>query len=220
MLLGGRPLIAYPIEAALRSRGLSEVIVSTEDEEIAKVARGEGARVVMRPPELAQADSPIDDSFRHVLDDVTRGGVSVDVVVCMQGNVPLHKEGEIGQALGKLQANPAATAAASAYRIWERPEWMKKLRDVATMEIEPLMAAEARFRMQDLPTLYLLDGGFIAIRSDTLRRTAGVRRAHAYMGDRLLIVEHHRKYAVEIDDAEDVDMAEYFLREKETQEHA
>ena len=71
MLLGGRPLIAYPIEAALRSRGLSEVIVSTEDEEIAEVARGEGARVVMRPPELAQADSPIDDSFRHVLDDVT-----------------------------------------------------------------------------------------------------------------------------------------------------
>ena len=213
-------MIGYPIHAALAARSIDEVIVSTEDEEIAGVARAEGARVVMRPVDLAQADSPIDDSFRHVLDEVEREGTMVDVVVGMQGNIPLHKEGDIDLALSRLDDDRSATAVASAYRIRERPEWMKKIRNPDTMEIAPLMDAGESFRMQDLPELFLIDGGIVAVRADTLRRTAGNRRAHAYMGDHVLIIEHHRKYAVEIDDVEDVDMAEYFLRERELKGHA
>ena len=66
--LAGRPLIAYTSEAARLSRSLSRVIVSTDDEEIAAIARWNGADVpFLRPPELALDHTPMID----VLVDMT-----------------------------------------------------------------------------------------------------------------------------------------------------
>src|ERR1700733_12258823 len=67
-LLGGKPLISYTIEAALSSHRLSEVLVSTDDKEIAEYARSLGAETpFMRPPELAQDQSPTIDVVLHAL---------------------------------------------------------------------------------------------------------------------------------------------------------
>ena len=57
-LLAGKPLIAYSIEAALKSRYIDRVIVSTEDEEIAEIAKHCGAEIIIRPKELAKDESP------------------------------------------------------------------------------------------------------------------------------------------------------------------
>ena len=68
MPLAGRPLIAYSIEQATSARHITRVIVSTDDEEIARVARDHGAEVpFMRPPEFALDLSPDIDVFRHAL---------------------------------------------------------------------------------------------------------------------------------------------------------
>ena len=88
---------------------------------------------------------------------------------------------------------------------------MKRIKDPATLEIEPFMDAGTAYRTQDLPDLYLLDGAIVAVRADVLRRTAGDRRAHAYMGERVLIVPHDPRYAVEVDEESDVELAEFFL---------
>ncbi|MEK6662012.1 MAG: acylneuraminate cytidylyltransferase family protein, partial [candidate division NC10 bacterium] len=71
-MIAGKPLLAYTIAAAKQAACLSEVIVSTEDEEIARLAREHGSRVVMRPAELARSDSPIDDAMRHACDEAQR----------------------------------------------------------------------------------------------------------------------------------------------------
>ncbi|HNT37161.1 MAG TPA: acylneuraminate cytidylyltransferase family protein, partial [bacterium] len=59
-LLGGRPLIAHSIEAALQANCVDRVVVSTDDEEIAQVALNAGAEIpFMRPPELALDHIPV-----------------------------------------------------------------------------------------------------------------------------------------------------------------
>ncbi len=88
---------------------------------------------------------------------------------------------------------------------------MKKV-DPKTGKIESFMEPSDSFRMQDLPKLYLLDGAIIAIKVDTLMSTEGKRRAHEYLGERVHAFVHDKKYAVEIDEEEDLEMAEYFLR--------
>jgi CMP-N-acetylneuraminic acid synthetase len=212
MLIAGKPLIAYTIEAALKARFLGRVIVSTDDESIALVAKRHGAEVIMRPEALARDVSPIDDAYRHVLERLEEGkGFKPSVVVGMQANVPVRKNGEIDLVVERLLNTPWATAVATAYRIKERPEWMKRVKNQSTMEIQPFADPGTNYRMQDLPDLYLIDGGTIAVRAEVLKRTDGDRRVHAYMGDHVVIMEHERRFAVEIDDHEDVDLAEFFL---------
>ena len=208
----GKPLIAYTIEAALHASLLSRVLVSTDHPEIAKVARRFGAEVVIRPEELATADAPIDDSLRHVVKHLrTNGDSPIDIVVLMQANNPIRKKGEIDEVVRRVIASPSATAVATAFKISQRPEWTKKVINEETMEIGPFLDPGTKYRMQDLPDLYLLDGSIMAIRADVLEKTAGDRRVHAYLGDRVIILAHESKYAVEIDDSEDVELAEFYL---------
>src|SRR3989344_8413643 len=66
--LGGKPLIAYTIEAAKKSNLITHLIVSTDDEDIARVARAAGAEVPFtRPAELAEDDTPHVPVMQHAL---------------------------------------------------------------------------------------------------------------------------------------------------------
>ena len=66
--LGGKPLIAHTIAAALASKLVDRTVFTTEDEEIAQVARDAGAEVpFMRPAELASDTAPMDGAIDHVL---------------------------------------------------------------------------------------------------------------------------------------------------------
>lgn len=67
-LLAGKPLIAYYIEAAVKSRYSDRVIVSTEDKEIAEIAKHCGAEIIIRPKELAKDESSSIDAIFHALD--------------------------------------------------------------------------------------------------------------------------------------------------------
>jgi N-acylneuraminate cytidylyltransferase len=212
MPIAGKPLIAWTIEAAQRATSLTRLVVSTDDEAIAAEAARRGVEVVRRPAAIARVDSPIDEAMRHAAEMVEPAlGRPIGIVVCMQANVPVRRPEDIDAAVARLGEAPWATAAATAYRVRERPEWMKRVCDPATGEIEPLMDAGTNYRMQDLPDLYLLDGAVVAVRAEVLRRTRGDRRVHAYMGERVVAVLHDPTFAVEIDTLEDVPLAEFFL---------
>lgn len=91
-LLAGKPLIAYAIETALAS-GVDRVVVSTDDPEIAAVARQYGAEVpFIRPVELARDDSPEWLVWRHAIRTlgVAEGGQRIDVLVCIPPTSPLR----------------------------------------------------------------------------------------------------------------------------------
>ena len=91
-LLCGKPLIAYTIEAALSSKLIDRVVVSTEDEEIAEVSKKYGAEVLERPEELARDDSPTIDAVMHVLNWFEERKEFFDIVVLLEPTSPLRKE--------------------------------------------------------------------------------------------------------------------------------
>lgn len=95
-LLAGKPLIAYAIETALASKFIDRVIVSTDDGEIARIARQYGAEVpFMRPFELAHDDSPEWLTWQHAIRTLealksAEGSAGMKVFVCVSPTSPLR----------------------------------------------------------------------------------------------------------------------------------
>lgn len=82
--LCGKPLISYSIETAKKCRFVDEVWVSTDNKEIAKISKGLGANVLMRPPEFSTATASSEEALLHLADKV-----NFDIMVFMQATSPL-----------------------------------------------------------------------------------------------------------------------------------
>jgi len=208
-MLLGKPLIAYTIMAAQKSSLITRLIVSTEDEEIVGISRRYGVEVLERPVELAADDSPIDDTLRFSVTYLRENkAYNPDIVVLMQANVPVRKEGMIDEVIRKL-IDSDADSAVSIYKVDQRPEWMKRLR---SDRLFPRHKLPKRYRRQDFLELYLLDGAVEAIKTEVLFKTTGDRRTHAYLGDDVRGVIQDKCYSIEIDSPEDIITAEAILR--------
>jgi len=98
-MICGHPLIAWTIRAARDSRLLDQVLVSTEDEEIAEVSRAYGAEVLRRPPELAADDTISRDVIAHALKE-TGAGHSV----LLQATSPVRSPGLLDRVIGAFES--------------------------------------------------------------------------------------------------------------------
>jgi CMP-N,N'-diacetyllegionaminic acid synthase len=108
--LGGKPLIAWTIEAALACRSLWRTVVSTDDAEIAAVARATGAEVpFMRPPSLATDQAGALEVIRHAIQETERSasGIRVDAVAYLQPTSPLRSSGHIDAAVALFLSQAA-----------------------------------------------------------------------------------------------------------------
>jgi CMP-N-acetylneuraminic acid synthetase len=107
--LGGKPLIAWSIEHALAVKRVERVIVSTDSEEIAKVARAYGAEVpFIRPAELASDNSPEWLAWRHALNYLREtDGVLPQVMVSVPATAPLRLPLDIENCLDKYEKGDA-----------------------------------------------------------------------------------------------------------------
>ena len=89
-LLGRKPLIAYSIEAALKSKYIDRTIVSTEDEEIAEISKLHGAEVIKRPNELGEDNVPLDPVIFHAVNSIEKKeNIKYDFVLTIQPTSPL-----------------------------------------------------------------------------------------------------------------------------------
>lgn len=110
-LLGGQPLIAHTVEAALRARRLDRAIVSTDDEAIARAARRAGAEVpFLRPAALAGDEVPTLPVIQHAVEWLEAAGTAVDVVVTLQPTSPLRDAAEIDAVVELLVRSGAQSA--------------------------------------------------------------------------------------------------------------
>lgn len=104
--VAGRPLLAYTAAAALRSTALDRVVLSTDDEEIARVGLEVGLEVpFLRPPALAADDTPMIDVVVHALDEL--GEDEIEAIVLLQPTSPLRSALDIGSAVALLRTSGA-----------------------------------------------------------------------------------------------------------------
>lgn len=101
--VAGRPLIVWTIEQALAASADLRVVVSTDDPEIAEVARAAGAEVpFLRPADLAQDTTATEPVVEHAIAQVAAAGNRPDLVVLLQVTSPIREEGTIDRALAQL----------------------------------------------------------------------------------------------------------------------
>jgi len=98
--LCGKPLLVWTIRQALASQYLDDLIVSTDSQEIAEIAKQNGVEVpFLRPAELARDDSPSADAVIHVLDRLYQSGKTYDYVALLEPTSPLRKRNDIDVAI-------------------------------------------------------------------------------------------------------------------------
>ena len=180
--LAGKPLIAYTIKAALETPRLDEVLVSTDDELIAEVAREYGADVPFRrPADLAEDDTLTFPVLVHALDWLAeQRRYHPDYVMVLQPTSPLRSTGDIEAALD-IAITTRADTVVSVSRAYQHPYWMKQITEDG--RLINYLSAHLPCRRQELPQVYALNGAIYLAESRILmeRRTFYTERTYAYI---------------------------------------
>ncbi len=206
-ILGNKPLIAYTIEAAKKSRLITHLVTSTDDEEIAGVAKKYGCEVpFLRPKELAQDKTLTLPVMQHAVRFMEQKlGIKFDYTVILQPTSPFRKTEDIDKTI-QLLIDTGADSAVSLVKVEAgcHPIKMKKLHGNRVL---PYCVKEIEgTRRQDLPVVYKRSGAVYAKRRDLL-----IEKSRLY-GNHITghIVPQER--SVDIDDEFDWLKAEYMLK--------
>lgn len=161
--LAGKPLLGWTIEAATQANSIDRIVVSTEDEEIASIARSLGAEVpFIRPEALSTDDTPGIDPVIHVLEQLPE----FDWVLLLQPTSPLRSVEDI-ESIVRLCLDRDAPSAVSVTAVDKHPCWMYQCDDAG--RLAPMIPEQAAVtRRQDLPPVYTLNGALYLARRDWL----------------------------------------------------
>lgn len=203
--LAGKPLIAYTVEAALKSKTLKRVVVSTDDVKIAEVAKSYGVEVpFLRPAELAKDDTPsllvIQHAVKYMEEDE---GHELDVVVVLQPTSPLRSERYIDEAVEKLLGT-GADSVITVCEVRHHPFWSFTAKGE---RLYPFVEEGITVsRRQDLPEIYAVNGAVYAVRRDVLFEQNSV-----FGRDTRAVVMLYEE-SIDIDDYFDLFVAEMMLK--------
>ena len=188
-LLGGRPLLAWPIVAARGSRHVDRVIVSTDSPEFAALAVEAGAEApFLRPAALAGDTASSIDVILHALDHLEAAGDRYDYVVLLEPTSPLTESADIDRALQMLAESRSVAdsivgvsplvAAHPAFAVERAPSGLIRPRAAPDFGALP--------RRQDIEPLFALDGSLYASTTEALRARRGFyhERTMAYVTPR------------------------------------
>jgi CMP-N-acetylneuraminic acid synthetase len=197
---GGKPLIAWSIEAALEA-GLTPY-VSTEDNEIAEISMYYGAKIIRRPKELAQDDTPTVPVVQHAL----ANSQGCDWVLLLQPTNPLRTAEDINNALalsGHYQCGVISVVERNEYS----PVFAKRISRNMLMDYGEEYLSRWEGRRQDRPPCYFRDGSiYIA--------SAAIVTTGTLWSDLVMPLIMPEEHAFGIDTEMDFRLADMFLRER------
>jgi CMP-N,N'-diacetyllegionaminic acid synthase len=203
--LCGKPLIAYSIDAALKSGRIDRTIVSTDDTEIADISRSLGAEVRMRPRALSQDDTPTRAVLDHVVAELAGEAYVPEAVLTLQPTSPLRTAQHIDEATALFVADPSADSLVSCIEVPHVFHPLSVMRQTRDGYLEPFLAAPQPHRRQDKQTVLARNGAAVYI-----TRTA--RLADYVFGGRLIPYLMDADSSIDIDTLEDLRIAERLLK--------
>lgn len=202
----GKPLIAWSVEHALGSDLIDDVVVSTDDPEIARIAAESGAEVpFLRPAELALDNTPTFPVLKHVLDSLASQGRSYEYLVLLEATSPLREPVDLDGALQMLDARPEAESIVAVADVETRhPEFIVRIGSDGLLK--PYLHERVRvLRRQELDSLHFLSGTLYISRVDALLRE------QTFYHDRTLPYPVPKYKSYEIDDLCDFTIVEALL---------
>ncbi|HZU92676.1 MAG TPA: acylneuraminate cytidylyltransferase [Microbacterium sp.] len=194
--VGGVPLVARAVHAALAADGIDIVAVSTDDAEIAAIGEAAGARIIRRPAEISGDTATSESAILHALDELAAAGAEVDVVAFLQATSPFISSDALSGAVAQVRSG-VADSVFSAFETYGFL-WRK---DAAGRAVAINHDAAHRPRRQDREQHYLETGAFYVFSA------AGFRESrHRFFG-RTAIAEVPEWTAIEIDDEQQLRIA-------------
>lgn len=210
--LAGHPLIAYSIEAALTTPGITRVIVSTDSEEIAEVARRYGAEVPFLRPAAYAADDSLDiDVFIHALTWLQENeNYAPDLVVQLRPTSPIRHVADIQNCIGRLAEQPNADSLRIVTQAFHTPYKMWQLGKDDGQAMQPLLSLEGVAEpynqpRQSLPTVYWQIGTLDVIRPRVILEQKSMS------GQNILPYVVAQERAIDIDDLASFQRAEAYI---------
>jgi CMP-N,N'-diacetyllegionaminic acid synthase len=171
-LLKGKPLIVYTIEAALESGCVRNVVVSTDDEMIADVARGAGAEVpFLRPAELATDEAKSIDVLKHAVQYFENRRQNYEHILLLQPTSPLRTAKDIQKAMGQFLQS-GADSLQSITPAQTHPYLLRQRSN--TGQLNPFFQIEDHIRRQELTELYELNGALYLMKRDLLMESGQI----------------------------------------------
>lgn len=206
-ILGGKPLIAWTIEAAKAAKGLTRAWVSTEDEGLAGLARKHGGEApFLRPAALATDEASIFDVLKHAVGEFeAREKRRPDVVVLLQPTSPLRGPGPIEEAVRLVTGGADSAQTVALDQTHPRHRFT-----IEGGKLKPVFAdADKHSRRQEGEAIYRPNGAVYAARTQILLEKGGLRG------------EDHRPVVMDFESSVDVDtlwdfkLAELILAERQ-----
>lgn len=207
--LGGQPLIAYSISAALQATTVGRTVVSTDDREIAEIARSYGAEVpFLRPSKYAQDDTLDLPVFQHALNWLAEEeGYQPGVVVQLRPTSPFRPPGLVDRAVQVFLDHPDASSVRGIVPSKQNPHKMWRIGQQG--RIVPLLETdfEEPYNMprQDLPDTYWQTGHIDVIAAETILNGS-------MSGPRIFPCHIDPRFTVDLDTPLDWKLAEWRLQ--------
>jgi len=194
----GRPLLAYTAQAAIESKYLDQVVLSTEDDEIAKIGNDFGVQVpFMRPPKLAQDDTSSAAVVSHAILELKLLGQEFDYIFLLQPTSPLRNSRDIDGCVQFCIDNQAASCV-SVTAFEKSPTWLYEKADNG--KLSSFFDSKTRdLRRQDSPKLFSLNGAMFLIETKT------------FLKEEKFILKNTLGYEMPIERSLDID-SEYDLK--------
>lgn len=199
--INGKPLIAYSIEAARESKYIDEVVVTTDSDQIANVAKDYGAEIpFMRPQELASDHATTLDAVLHAVKKLENK--KFDVLVLLQPTSPLRTAEDIDKALEKF-FDADCESLVSVSQADDSPILMRVIDNDGMMR--KLLEQDSTIRRQDMPQVYKVNGSiYINLISEINQGTS--------FNDNKIPFIMKKSHSVDIDEYSDIFMMNYYMK--------
>ncbi len=207
-ILGGYPLITYSICAAKLTEGIDRVIVSTDSEKIADIARKYGAEVpFMRPAEISGDNSTDLELFKHAIKWFELDGSCPRMIIHLRPTTPFRDTAEIERAIGLIQTRPKSTSLRSVHELSEPPHKMFQLDPNGYLR--GFFPDDPRLEYYNLPRqvfpkAYHPNGYVDIIKTDFVKRTNSLHGSH--------MIGFVTPVVTEVDRPDDFEYLEYQLK--------
>lgn len=168
--IGGKPLVARAIEAAMEARLVTRVVVSSDDARVLEIARGyRDILSLPRPSTLARDDSPALEYVQHVLQHLGAGGEFPELITIVQPSSPLTIGDDIDNTV-RLLTESSADSAVSVMRLDHstHPAKLKRMDNESKRLLDYLEPERGRFAAAELPEVYVRNCAVYVARRSTV----------------------------------------------------
>lgn len=202
--LNGKPLISHTIDAALNSKYIDEIVVTSDNGNILDIAKKANVYTVKRPKKLSLDTSTSFEAVKHTIEHYKKINKNFDYIILLQPTSPLRTTSNIDKSI-KLLHKRDANAIVSINKTNHSPLWSFKAKK--NIKLDMIFKDKARFRRsQELETYYNLNGSIYICKTDKLLKEKTFLITNNIYGYKM-----DQKNSIDIDNIIDFKLAEILL---------